>query len=76
MDSKYGTDDPSHPTDEFVIEAFARGAKELWPDSRDPGWWITFQRWLNEHDHKVWEDGFLACQDGAHQQEDNPHGAR
>ena len=43
---KYGTDSPHEPTDEFVRRAFAEGAKALWPDSRDPGWIVTFERWL------------------------------
>lgn len=43
---KFGTDSPSEPTDEFVRRAFAEGARALWPDSRDPGWIVTFDRWL------------------------------
>jgi len=47
---KFGTDTPHEPTDEFVRNAFAIGARRLWPDSRDPGWWVTFNRWLAKHD--------------------------
>lgn len=43
---KFGTDSPHKPTDEFVRRAFAEGARHLWPDSRDPGWIVTFDRWL------------------------------
>ena len=43
---KFGTDVPHEPTDEFVLQAFAEGARALWPDSRDPGWHVTFRRWL------------------------------
>lgn len=44
---KFGTDSPHEPTDEFVRRAFAEGARALWPDSRDPGWIVTFSRWLD-----------------------------
>ena len=44
---KFGTDSPHEPTDEFVRRAFAEGARALWPDSRDPGWIVTFNRWLD-----------------------------
>lgn len=50
---KFGTDRPHEPTDEFVIHAFAEGARSLWPDSRDPGWHTTFQRWLAARDARV-----------------------
>ena len=43
---KFGTETPHQPTDEFVVQAFAEGARALWPDSRDPGWHVTFNRWL------------------------------
>ena len=43
---KFGTDSPHEPTDEFVRRAFAEGARALWPDSRDPGWIVTFNRLL------------------------------
>lgn len=45
-DRKHGTDSPHEPTDDFVRAAFAEGARHLWPDSRDPGWCVTFDRWL------------------------------
>lgn len=47
---KHGTDTPGRPTDEFVLHAFAEGARSLWPDSRDPGWHVTFRRWLERRD--------------------------
>jgi hypothetical protein len=47
---KFGTESPHEPTDEFVVHAFAEGARSLWPDSRDPGWHVTFQRWLAARD--------------------------
>lgn len=50
---KFGTDTPHEPTDEFVVQAFAEGARSLWPDSRDPGWHVTFRRWLAAHDAAV-----------------------
>lgn len=50
---KFGTDQPHEPTDEFIVQAFAEGARYLWPDSRDPGWHVTFRRWLAEHDARV-----------------------
>jgi hypothetical protein len=43
---KFGTDSPHEPTDEFVVQAFAEGARSLWPDGRDPGWHVTFRRWV------------------------------
>jgi hypothetical protein len=50
---KHGTDTPGEPTDEFVVYAFAEGARALWPDSRDPGWHVTFNRWLAARDARV-----------------------
>lgn len=50
---KHGSDRPGDPTDEFVIHAFAEGAKSLWPDSRDPGWHVTFKRWLAAREAEV-----------------------
>lgn len=50
---KFGTDSPHKPTDEFVVQAFAEGARSLWPDSRDPGWHVTFRRWLEARDARV-----------------------
>jgi hypothetical protein len=52
---KHGTDVPHHPTDEFVVYAFAEGAQSLWPDGRDPGWHVTFRRWLEQRDREVRE---------------------
>ena len=58
---KCGTDVPHKPTDEFVRQAFANGAGALWPDGRDPGWHVTFDRWLAAQKAAVWDEAY---QDG------------
>ena len=55
---KCGTDVPHKPTDEFVHRAFAWGAGQLWPDSRDPGWYVTFDRWLAARMADAWDEGY------------------
>jgi len=58
---KFGTDVPHEPTDEFVVQAFAEGARSLWPDSRDPGWHVTFRRWLTARDERLLAAVKQAC---------------
>lgn len=60
---KFGTDSPHDPTDEFVVHAFAEGARALWPDSRDPGWHVTFRRWLARHDAALVAQAHAADED-------------
>ncbi|WP_182377877.1 hypothetical protein [Nocardioides sp. WS12] len=65
---KFGTEVPHEPTDEFVKRAFMEGARSLWPDSRDPGWYVTFGRWLEAHvaskQAEAWDLGHGTTCDG------------
>ncbi len=72
-DRKFGTDSPHEPSDEFVVQAFAEGARSLWPDSRDPGWHVTFRRWLDEQMVAAWDEGYTAGNSHNGRRDANPY---